>query len=476
MEDLLSAFLQGHAAKGVYPFHMPGHKQNPTFFPQNMHGWDITEIPGADNLNHPTGTILRLQQRLAKLFGAEESLLSVNGSTGGNLAAIMSHCSGGAMIMSRNAHRSAFGALTLADVRPVYIQPEMTEHGFCGEVTPEAVAEALQANVALDMRAVFVTSPTYEGVVSDITAIAGIAHAHGLPLIVDEAHGAHMAFAEAFPRSALACGADVVIQSLHKTLPYMTQTAVVHMQGTLAKRMQMARMLSVIQTSSPSYVLMGQADYVTAELEQSKGALFDAYIERLTAFRDAVAGLRHVQLFDGEGVFDADKGKLVFILPEALSGEAFERQMYANHRVQLEMSGLHHAIAMTSPADTKEGFDRLLDGLRAIDAACDGRCAKGAVLSVVPNAPQLALNPREASLCETEEVPLAEARGRVAASFLIPYPPGIPLVAPGEVVTDEVIEKFCVCLDNGIPVIGQGDHNCVAVIGRSAVKGSGFNS
>ena len=466
MNETVFGFLQDYTARGIYPFHMPGHKRNPLFLPPALMGMDITEIPGADNLNQPEGMLLQLQARLARLFGAEETLLTVNGSTAGNLAVITQLCGEGRpILMARNAHRSAFGALALAGPRPVYVMPAVTEYGFCGGVSAADVAARLEENP--DVCAVFVTSPTYEGVVSDIAAIAAAAHARGIPLVVDEAHGAHMRFSDMFPRTALECGADIVIQSLHKTMPFLTQTSVIHMQGDLIDRARLKKMLTILQTSSPSYVFMAQVDYVASMLEHEGAAMFRAYADRLSAFLASAKGLRHIRLLGLENeiagahdVFALDVNKLVFLLPNAdtagaMTGRDFELTLRDRFRVQLEMSGLAHGIALTSPADTDEGFARLLAGVTALDAemAAGGTPAYTCPVHLMP-APEIMLSPRAAVHRAAELVCLSEAEGRVAAEFLIPYPPGIPLAAPGERLTNAVLDGAALCLARGIPVVG----------------------
>ena len=490
METLYEGLL-AYTRQDIYPFHMPGHKRNPTFQPPALLGMDITEIPGADNLNHPDGVLRRLQERFAHLLGAEESLFTVNGSTCGNLAAITAVCGGGKLIMARNAHRSAYGALALTDVQPVYVQPCLTPYGFCGGVPASAVISALDANP--DACAVFITSPTYEGIVSDVPAIANAAHARGIPLVVDEAHGAHFALHAAFPKGALACGADIVIHSLHKTLPFLSQTALLHMQGKLVNRERVRQMLSILQTSSPSYLLMAQADYALSRLERDGGALLEAYVEGLNGFRREAALLSGIRLLQKDWIaaseptaraknerfersplqaqhHDLDPGKLVFLTPDSLPGAVFEDKLLSVYKLQLEMSGQRHAIAMTSPADTPEGFARLQAALHAIDKTIDNP-VHTSVTSI--NAPlgKAACTIRQALRLPTENVPLTEAENRIAAAFLIPYPPGIPAAAPGERLSPAVLSHIRLCVQNSIPVLGLGHTlNTLPVLRRGAEK------
>ena len=470
MGETLFSFLQDYTAQDIYPFHMPGNKRNPAFIPAELVGMDITELPGADNLNQPETLMVNLQERLSRFFGAEQTFFTVNGSTGGNLAVITTLCGdGGTLALARNSHRSAFGALILSGSMPAYIMPDLTSFGFCGGIKPEDVKKTLSTTD--DVRAVFLTSPTYEGIVSDIAAIADIAHSYGIPLVVDEAHGAHMSFSDEFPRSALACGADIVIHSLHKTLPFLTQTSAIHVQGPRVDRMRLKRMVSILQTSSPSYLFTGQADYAVSILEREGEAIFKAYTDRLAAFRRNVADLQNIKLFGKEiigshGVFDMDLNKLVFAVNvEGMSGNDFELALRDRFKVQLEMSGLKHSLALTSPADTDEGYERLLRGVRTIDAEAAPETSVPAEKTVMPAQPEIIMTPRHAIHSDAERIPMDDALGRIAAEFLIPYPPGIPLAAPGERLTKDVFAKLRLCLANGIPVMGLGntDHSIAVV-------------
>ena len=233
MQDLLEK-LQEYRAEDMYPFHMPGHKRKPLPFP-NPYSIDITEIDGFDNLHHAEGILKEAQERAADLYGSKECFYLVNGSTCGLLAAICAATKKrDKVLVARNCHKAVYHALYLNELQAEYIYPVITKSGIQGQIEPEQVKKALLLNP--DIAAVILTSPTYEGVVSDINAIAGIAHERGIPLIVDEAHGAHLGFGAGFPENAVRQGADAVIMSLHKTLPSFTQTALLHLcSSTLMK-------------------------------------------------------------------------------------------------------------------------------------------------------------------------------------------------------------------------------------------------
>jgi arginine/lysine/ornithine decarboxylase len=416
----LADFLNGYAESGAYRFHMPGHKGliNP---------WDITEIPGADALLNPTGALARLEGRLAALYGAEQSLISVGGSTAGVLAAVCAVCKDGDKIVAgRAAHRSFYGALVLSGALPVYVQPEETCFGFPGAVSPAAVKKALEENPGA--RAVFITSPTYEGVVSDIEAAAAAARARGAAVIVDEAHGAHFIH-PAFPRSAVKLGADIVIQSLHKTLPALGQTAAVHASGRFAPEVR--RFLSIIQTSSPSYPLMASAEAVLDKTADPR--YMDGYAERLAGFRRGVSGLRNAALigagsFSGEEAFAFDISKVLF---HVNSGETAARYFWRKG-VMPEYAAKNRVLFMTAPADAPEAYAALAEAVRGLDRPPPAPLAKRAAREI----PEMLIPPREAAGRPVRRVRYAGAAGLACGEIIAPFPPGAPLVCPGEAVPD----------------------------------------
>jgi len=465
----LNGFLDGYASSGVYPFHMPGHKRNAEFFGDLSLHVDVTELPGADNLHDPRGVIKSLEARTAAIYGAARSFLLVNGSTAGVQAAILAACAtGDELILARNCHRSAFAGLMLSGASPVYIYPEITEYGIVGGVSPESVESALEKHRA---RAVLLTSPTYEGFCSDIGRIARIAHAHGALLIVDEAHGAHFPFHTGFPVNALAFGADIVINSLHKTLPAPTQTAVIHVSPSVDEG-SIQKALLIIQTSSPSYIFMSLMERCY-DLCEGYGN-YQNFIRRLAALREELGALRAFKLIDGSiigqaAIFDMDMAKLVFVLNGGLTGSQFNERM-RRKRIQIEMGAERHAILIATVADTAEGFGFLKSALFELEleleiegkarelkrAGSVGEEAKAAPLT----APALVMTPREAydkAHRGTELVGIEYCAGRISGGFVTPYPPGIPLVAPGEAFSAELAAHVKSLLAKGLNVLGAVD-------------------
>lgn len=288
MQDLLEK-LQEYRAEDMYPFHMPGHKRKPLPFP-NPYSIDITEIDGFDNLHHAEGILKEAQERAADLYGSKECFYLVNGSTCGLLAAICAATKKrDKVLVARNCHKAVYHALYLNELQAEYIYPVITKSGIQGQIEPEQVKKALLLNP--DIAAVILTSPTYEGVVSDINAIAGIAHERGIPLIVDEAHGAHLGFGAGFPENAVRQGADAVIMSLHKTLPSFTQTALLHLCSERIDKDAVKMYLGMFETSSPSYLFMAGMDSCIRVVKEQGNILFSDYRKLLDDFYREVADL-----------------------------------------------------------------------------------------------------------------------------------------------------------------------------------------
>ena len=333
--------LQNNSNSDCYPFHMPGHKRRTIDF-SNLYSLDITEIEGFDNLHHPQGILKEAQQRAADLYDAKETFYLVNGSTAGILSAISAALPRlGTLLMSRNSHRSAYHAACLRGLETVYLLPAATEFGISGSVSPAHVAKALED--LPQIAAVFITSPTYDGVTSDIRTIAEIVHAYDLPLIVDEAHGAHFAFSDEFPESALSCGADLVIQSLHKTLPSFTQTALLHVNSDRIDRDILKHFLSVYQTSSPSYLLMMSMDQCIRFMGKKGTDFMEKYIQQLKSFYQQAKSLKHLKVFDKTSVseeicFDHDMSKILISVGDSeMTGQKLYHKLLNSYHLQMEM-------------------------------------------------------------------------------------------------------------------------------------------
>ena len=454
-------FLKEYLTKGVYPFHMPGHKRSRQFLPPELLDMEVTEIPGADNLLEPRGIIKELEERIALTFGAKFSFFMTNGSTGCLLSALMAAGNkGGHVVMARNCHKSLYSALVLSGLKPVYIFPEMTDINIAGGICPKALKKTLEANPGA--AAVVITSPTYEGFVSDVKEIAGIAHSMHVPLIVDEAHGANFCFGDLLPDSALLNGADIVVHSLHKQLPMLSQTAALHLGETdYFEPGFIKSCVNLIQSTSPSYMQMAQVDYALTQLLEDASIIKD-YESLIAEFRVKFPREGAVRLFGEEyvgkhGIKDMDLSKFLFYADGAFSGRELDFILADDYGIQVEMSGMSHVIAMTTPGDKREGFERLHKALCKINERFAGETVITRNLTV-PSLPQMGLMPREAFYAKTRQILLEDAAGQVSAEFIIPYPPGIPLVAPGEVITREILNYVKQCREKGVSVIGADEY------------------
>ena len=422
-----------------YPLHMPGHKRRQPPAPGlSGYAFDLTEIDGADDLHDADGILAQAMGRTAALYGSARCWYLVGGSTVGLLAGIRAVAPfGSEVIVARGCHKAVYHALELGHLTAHYVTAPVVEaFGVYGSIPPAAVEAALAAHPRA--RCVILTSPTYEGVQSDVAAIAALCHARGVPLLVDEAHGAHyLPFAEplGWRGGAVAAGADLVVQSAHKTLPSLTQTAWLHRNGTLVDPAAVDRQLDVFETSSPSYPLLVSLDGCTGWLRENGPAAFAAWRARLDRFAAAARRWHNTPVLglgpERRDFFAFDDGKILLRIGAAgaaqLRAAGFEPEMVCGPNV----------LAMTSPCDDGDALDRLADWLGERDAAAPPPPGAGALLP--------APGPARCTIAEALDrpaatMPLAEAVGETAAEYVWAYPPGVPLVAPGEQVTDAFVE------------------------------------
>lgn len=461
--------LKENRNQGPYPFHMPGHKRSlaDDDLLSEIYGIDITETEGFDNLHDAHGIIKEAEERAATLFGSDETHFLVNGSTGGILAAVCGTVTAkDEIIVARNCHRSVYNAVMLSGVKPYIITPDKEKlFGIFGGVTKEQISEALKNTKSKNRKvAVIITSPTYEGITSDIAGIAKICHENGAVLIVDAAHGAHFGLSDAFPASPISEGADIVITSVHKTLPSMTQTALIHMNRECPSKERVRKMLSVFSTSSPSYVLMASIDSMTALLKNHKKELFDAYTEKLNDFYTKAKRFKSLtiltkSILSAPGSRDHDMGKIVIGDSTATyTGECLSRMLREEYGICAEMATKEYVILMTSIADPAKAFEKLYDALFRIDETITpgSRRASAGISDngVCTYTGFLNGNMKEAMLSDTESVPIDSAIGRLAADFVSIYPPGIPELIPGEKITEDSTGRILEAINSGLDVIG----------------------
>ncbi|MDO4416687.1 MAG: beta-eliminating lyase-related protein [Eubacteriales bacterium] len=449
---ILQSQLEKYNAGGLYPFHMPGHKRRMAPAPGLPYTLDVTEVPGTDDLHDARGILREAMQRTAALWGAERTWYVVNGSTCGLLAGIRALARRGSEVLcARNCHKAVCHALELAGFRVHWIFPDAVPGlEICGGISAAQVEAALKKHPLA--RALILTSPTYEGILSGIRGICEVCHARNIPVLVDEAHGAHLlplSEEAGFPAGAIACGADVVVQSPHKTLPSLTQTALLHLQGSRVDPRRIEEELDVFETSSPSYPLLASLDGCTGILRDRGEALFAQWALRIGRFDAAVRGLQRIRI-PGHTAWDAapvfDPGKILIDARGAgMTGKELALVLRERYRMETEMSNDAFVLAMTSPCDEEDALDRLAAALLQLDAETG---ADGAGKELPPPAPSVLsglAGIRSAAVCtmaeaasqDTEEVPVSDAAGRVCAEYIYFYPPGIPFLVPGEVITGE---------------------------------------
>ena len=445
-----------------YPLHMPGHKRNVGCgFLSDVYGIDITEIIGYDNLYEADGMLKDAMERAAKVYGTEETFFLVNGSTVGILSAITGVTKrGDRILVARNCHKAVFHAIELRELQAVYLHPEyLPEWDIAGGIDPKEVEAKLAQHP--DIKAIVITSPTYEGIVSDVETIAGLAHAHNIPLIVDEAHGAHLPFDERFPKSALSCDADIVIQSMHKTLPSFTQTALIHMKKGYADIGRIKEYIGYYQTSSPSYLFMAGMDECISTLEKEGSRLWDAFFEMREEFLKKMARLQAIRILTGN-----DPCKLVISVKGTdLTGNELQKILLERYHIQLEMAAESYVLGIITMCDTKEGFDRLANALLEVDESLDKSMTELSEEAIIYEEykhsnksvvwqEDIVYSLAEVREKEIKEVLIDEAEGCVCADYVNLYPPGIPLFLPGERISKEHIALINRYLEKDMHVQG----------------------
>ncbi len=447
--------LKTYGNSDFVPFHMPGHKRNPDKFGMDeVAQIDITEIDGFDDYHYPQEIIKEVQEQAAKVYRTDYSFYLVNGSTAGLLTAISAVTSyGDSIVVARNCHKAVYNAISIRGLMPEYIYPKICDEcGILGEIVPEDVVTALEKTGA---KVVVITSPTYEGILSDVAAIAEVCHKNGSVLIVDEAHGAHFNYSGEFPDTAMKCGADIVIESLHKTLPSYTQTAIIHVKSDLVDISSVRRYLSIYQTSSPSYIFMAGInrciDYMTSENGQAANR---EYIKNLKLLREKLRSLKNIRLFEPQkNCFDYDISKIVLRVPG--KGAYLQEMLLEKYHIQLEMAAADYVIAMTSIGDDFGWYDRLFAALGEIDAGLEGMILTGQYEEIRA---RVYMAPAKALENVSQEYDLDKSCGKIAMECMYAYPPGIPLVYPGEQITDELLEKIGRMRQSGITIKGLNDH------------------
>lgn len=447
--------LKFYGMSDYYPYHMPGHKRRLcAAMPKELFKADITEIDGFDNLHQPEGILKELHIQAAGLYGSEESFYLINGSTCGILSAVSAALpQNGHLLMARNCHKSAYHAAYLRNLTVSYLYPSILQaYNICEPVTAQQVKQALEQEP--DIGAVLIVSPTYEGRIAQVGEIATVVHDKKIPLIVDEAHGAHLGFHKAWPPNSNLQGADLVIHSVHKTLPALTQTALLHVNGTLVNRDRLRRFLHIYQSSSPSYILMASIHNALCIVEERKEELFGELEQRFKTMYSSLKACRHL-MFLPLDYQKQDIGKLVISTRKTkLSGQQLYDMLLQDYHIQLEMATIDYCLAMFTIADGEEGFSRMTQALLEIDGKLTDQAERKESSDITGMLPKCAHPLAQAWDSPMEYCLLKQSEGRISGDFINLYPPGIPIAAPGEVLTTKLCGLIEDCLDQGLAVQG----------------------
>lgn len=468
MKKGVTQFLLDHAAEKPVSFHMPGHKGSDIYrrygydaFLNNFIDCDITEIPGADNLFQTEGIIKETAERYKALYDVKKSYLLINGTSGGLIAAIMASVpQGKKLVMARNCHKSVFNALTLGGIEPVYAYPSMVEeYGISGPIEPEEVARCLDENP--DAEAVILPSPNYYGICSDIRAIADVAHARGKVLIVDQAHGAHLKFMADEPKAAEECGADIVVNSTHKTLCSFTQSAVLNYNSDIVEQYVLEDKLQAIQSTSPSYLLMASLDINGEILEKHGEELFSSWQKNIEDFYAKAADVPGLKLMEVPGAMDKTKINIDMSY-YGIDGNELE-ELLMEEGIYAELVTGNILMCMTGIGNTAEDYAKLLAVLKDIAERENAEGDKEQKPDNSGAALWMKRRPLHEIPKKKQQVSLDESEGLICASSIIPYPPGIPFVCPGEEIGAEEIEYIKLLRSRGEKVIGVDENMCVLV-------------
>lgn len=451
-------------------FRIPAHRflkgLNPVLAGKNLAALDLSEAEGLDDLHQASGPIREAQELAAELFRARETFFLVNGTTCGNEAMVLSAVQEGEkIIVPRNVHKSVLMGLIMSGASPVYVMPEyLEEWNLWGSVTPGAIEEAFEREP--ESRAVLLVSPTYYGITSDLERIAQICRRHNALLLVDEAHGTHLYFSDQLPKGALQCGADAAAQSFHKTAGSFTQSSLLHLGSGRIDRQRVAENLHLVQSTSPSYLLMASLDAARRELAVNGHEMMEKAVE---LSRMAARGLKEIPgvrvLEEPEkknpAVFGKDCTRLVFSASDlGISGYRLGELLYERFRVSPELTDGENVAAVITFANEPEDIRRLTEAVRILagEAEKGGGAGKRGRDFQIFGMPIQAMTPREAYFGRKwETLPLEQTEGRIIKEMIVPYPPGIPLLCPGEVITGEHIRAVREYREAGCEIHGTAD-------------------
>lgn len=471
--------LQYYKDDEIIRFHMPGHKGKPLDNPINfllgneVFAADVTNIPGMDDLHQPHGVIQEAQQLAAEAFGADDTYFLINGSSCGLQAIILTACNpGDKILVPRNAHRSVLSGIILSGAVPIFYLPEYSfEYGFFTATNPQVIQENLAKHP--DIRAVLVVYPTYQGIASDIAAVSDICHAAGILLLVDEAHGPHLKFHDNLPASSLDLGADAVVHGSHKLLTAFTQASMLHVKGERINRQKLSFVLKLLQSTSTSYLLLASLDGARCVFATRGKERIDKALQISTILRHKLEGLHGIRTFDSEiarswpAVTGLDTTKVTISMRDCnITGFKTEEILRKQFGIQVELADLYTILLLVTASNTEQEAETVVSALDEL--ITQNRQEYRALRDLCPKTktflPEVVMSPRSAISRSSRPVSLEQASGHICAETIACYPPGIPVICPGERITVEVIDYLSSMRKKGGRFQGCADSTLASII------------
>ncbi len=452
----------------VVPFDVPGHKRgqgNPELkelLGEKCVSLDVNSMKPLDNLCHPISVIKEAEELAAEAFGADHAFFMVGGTTSAVQSMVLSSCKAGEkIILPRNVHKSVINALVLNGAVPVYVNPKVDKRlGISLGMELEEVEQAVLNNP--EAKCVLVNNPTYYGICSDLAAIVSFAHAHGMKVLVDEAHGTHLYFGEGLPMNAMAAGADMASISMHKSGGSLTQSSILLTNSTVSWE-YVSQIINLTQTTSASYLLISSLDISRRNLALRGRESFERVVDMSEYARREINGIGGYyaygkELINRRSIYDFDVTKLsVYTRDIGLAGIEVYDLLRDEYDIQIEFGDISNILAYISIGDKIQDIERLVGALADIKRLYSRDAAQ--LLSTEYIAPQVCVSPQRAFYGEKRSVPIRESRGCICSEFVMCYPPGIPILAPGEMITDEIIEYILYAKEKGCSMQGTEDMN-----------------
>lgn len=454
--------LKGLMEENSVSFHMPGHKGKNTLIEWGKYipYIDTTEVEGVDNLLEPRGIIKESQELAAEVYGAKSTIYGVNGSTGSIYIALSTITKpGDKVLIQRNCHKAVYNALILNRLNPVYMYPNYNEeHNVLTGLHPEEIEAILKEHE--DIKAVVMTYPNYYGVCSDIEKIVEVVHKYNKVLMVDEAHGPHMSFSDKMPISALKAGADIVIHSTHKTLPSFTQTSMIHVGTDRVDLNKLRDRFALYTTTSPSYLFTLSNEIAAAYMDGEGKDRLDWSINKVNEVIERLQKIDRVFVFTGDQldptIHDKDNTKILFKI-DGIRGSRVKKILRQEHNIRLEMSDYYYGLILTSLMNDEEDYEKLIIAIEEIAKTAPYEEINSTNINMPT--PRVEMNISSAYYSKKELIDLEQAIGRISAASIIPYPPGIPLIVPGEMITRELYDHIIMTLENGLEIVGLMGYN-----------------